>query len=94
MIKTTRNSEFSQFRLFARIGWVPPFKTEKLLRVMRRTGKNRLETYSTIFLDRTGIEYARIEWVPPLRGAQPRISGSCFFAMIDWIPSEGGTHSE
>ena len=40
------------------------------------------------------IEYARIEWVPPLRGAQPRISGSCFFAMIDWIPSEGGTHSE
>ena len=56
--------------------------------------KNRLETYSTIFLDSTGIEYARIEWVPPLRGAQPRIYGSCFFAMIDWIPSEGGTHSE
>ena len=51
--------------------------------------KNRLETYSTIFLDSTGIEYARIEWVPPLRGAQPRISGFCFFAMIDWIPSEG-----
>ena len=56
--------------------------------------KNRLETYSTIFLDSTGIEYARIECVPPFRGAQPRISGSCFFAMIDWIPSEGGTHSE
>ena len=51
--------------------------------------KNRLETYSTIFLDSTGIEYARIEWVPPLKGAQPRISGFCFFAMIDWIPSEG-----
>ncbi len=27
--------------------------------------KNRLETYSTIFLDSTGIEYARIEWVMP-----------------------------
>jgi hypothetical protein len=51
--------------------------------------KNRLETYSTIFLDSTGKEYARIEWVPPLKGAQPRISGFCFFAMIDWIPSEG-----
>ena len=50
--------------------------------------KNRLETYSTIFLDSTGKEYARIEWVPPLKGAQPRISGF-FFAMIDWIPSEG-----
>ena len=51
--------------------------------------KNRLETYSTIFLDSTGIEYARIEWVPPLRGAQHRISGFCFFALIDWIPSKG-----
>ena len=51
--------------------------------------KNRLETYSTIFLDSTGIEYARIECVPPFRGAQPRISGSCFFAMTNWIPSEG-----
>jgi len=51
--------------------------------------KNRLETYSTIFLHSTGIEYARIEWVPPLKGAQPRISGFCFFAMIDWIPSRG-----
>ena len=51
--------------------------------------KNILETYSTIFLDSTGKEYARIEWVPPLKGAQPRISGFCFFAMIDWIPSEG-----
>ena len=29
------------------------------------------------------------EWVPPLRGAQHRISGFCFFAMTDWIPSEG-----
>ncbi len=51
--------------------------------------KNRLETYSTIFLDSTGKEYARMECVPPLKGAQPRISGFCFFAMIDWIPSEG-----
>ena len=57
--------------------------------------KNRLETYSTIFLDSTGIDRTcQDRMVPPLRGAQPRISGSCFFAMIDWIPSEGGTHSE
>ena len=55
----------------------------------KKNRKNRLETYSTIFLDSTGKEYARIEWVPPLKGAQPRISGFCFFAMIDWIPSEG-----
>ena len=66
----------------------------KTLEGDEKNRKNRLETYSTIFLDSTGIEYARIEWVPPLRGAQPRISGSCFFVMIDWIPSEGGTHSE
>ena len=79
---------------------VPPFCQDRMGSALqdRKTPegdeKNRLETYSTIFLDSTGIEYARIEWVPPLRGAQPRISGSCFFAMIDWIPSEGGTHSE
>ena len=50
--------------------------------------KNRLETYSTIFLDSTGIEYARIEWVPPLRGAHPRISGFHLYARIEWVPSE------
>ena len=55
---------------------------------MRITGKTDLR-HSTIFIDSTGKEYARIEWVPPLKGAQPRISGFCFFAMIDWIPSEG-----
>ena len=82
---------------------VPPFCQDRMGSALQdrktpegdeKNRKNRLETYSTIFLDSTGIEYARIEWVPPLRGAQPRISGSCFFAMIDWIPSEGGTHSE
>ena len=89
----------SEFGIFP----VPPFCQDKMGSALQdrktpegdeKNRKNRLETYSTIFLDSTGIEYARIEWVPPLRGAQPRISGSCFFAMIDWIPSEGGTHSE
>jgi len=37
--KNLRNSEFSWFRLFGRIEWVPPLKTKKLLKVMRRTGK-------------------------------------------------------
>ena len=82
---------------------VPPFCQDRMGSALQdrktpegdeKNRKNRLETYSTIFLDSTGIEYARIEWVPPLRGAQPRISGYCFFAMIEWIPSEGGTHSE
>ena len=89
----------SEFGIFP----VPPFCQDRMGSALQdrktpegdeKNRKNRLETYSTIFLDSTGIEYARIEWVPPLRGAQPRISGSCFFAMIDWIPSEGGTHSE
>ena len=30
-----------QKKLFGRIEWVPPLKTKKLLRVMRRTGKQR-----------------------------------------------------
>ena len=77
---------------------VPPFCQDRMGSALqdRKTPegdennrKNRLETYSTIFLDSTGKEYARIEWVPPLKGAQPRISGFCFFAMIDCIPSEG-----
>jgi len=37
--KNLRNSEFSWFRLFGRIEWVPPLKTKKLLKVTRRTGK-------------------------------------------------------
>ena len=37
--KNVRNSEYSGFRLFGRIEWVPPLKTKKLLKVMRRTGK-------------------------------------------------------
>ena len=40
--KNFGNSEFSWFHLFANIKWVPPFKAEKLLRVMRRTGKTAL----------------------------------------------------
>ena len=77
---------------------VPPFcqdrmgsalQDRKTPEVDENNRKNRLETYSTIFLDSTGKKYARIEWVPPLKGAQPRISGFYFFAMIDWIPSEG-----
>ena len=77
---------------------VPPFCQDRMGSALqdRKTAegdeknrKNRLETYSTIFLDSTGIEYARIECVPLFRGAQPRISGSCFFAMTNWIPSEG-----
>ena len=35
--KNLRNSEYSGFRLFGRIKWVPPLKTRKLVRVMRRT---------------------------------------------------------
>ena len=37
--KNVRNPEYSGFRLFGRIEWVPPLKIKKLLRVMRRTGK-------------------------------------------------------
>ena len=37
--KNLRNSEYSGFRLFGRIEWVPPLKTKKLLKVTRRTGK-------------------------------------------------------
>ena len=37
--KNFQNSEYSGFRLFGRIEWVPPLKIKKLLRVMRRTGK-------------------------------------------------------
>ena len=37
--KNLRNSEYSGFRLFGRIEWVPPLKTKKLLKVIRRTGK-------------------------------------------------------
>ena len=37
--KNLQNSEYSGFRLFGRIEWVPPLKTKKHLRVMRRTGK-------------------------------------------------------
>jgi len=37
--KNVRNSEYSGFRLFGRIEWVPPLNTKKLLRVIRRTGK-------------------------------------------------------
>ena len=37
--KNVRNSEYSGFRLFGRIEWVPPLYTKKLLMVMRRTGK-------------------------------------------------------
>ena len=37
--KNLWNSEYSGFRLFGRIEWVPPLKTKKLLKVMRRTGK-------------------------------------------------------
>ena len=37
--KNLRNSEYSEFRLFGRIEWVPPLKTKKLLKVIRRTGK-------------------------------------------------------
>ena len=37
--KNLRNSEYSGFRLFGRIEWVPPLNTKKLLRVIRRTGK-------------------------------------------------------
>ena len=31
--KNLRNSEYSGFRLFGRIEWVPPLKTKKLLKV-------------------------------------------------------------
>ena len=48
--KNLWNSEFSQFRLFAKIEWVPPFKTEKLLRVMRITGKTDLRHILLFFL--------------------------------------------
>ena len=37
--KNLRNSEYSGFRLFGRIECVPPLKTKKLPRVMRRTVK-------------------------------------------------------
>ena len=37
--KNVRNPEYSGFRLFGGIEWVPPLKIKKLLRVMRRTGK-------------------------------------------------------
>ena len=37
--KNFQNSEYSGFRLFGRIEWVPPLTINKHLRVMRRTGK-------------------------------------------------------
>ena len=37
--KNFQNSEYSGFSLFGQIEWIPPLKTKKHLRVMRRTGK-------------------------------------------------------
>ena len=41
--KTSRISEFSGGRLFEKIEWGPPLKTEKLLWVMKKTEKARIE---------------------------------------------------
>ena len=41
--KNLQNSEFSGGRLFDKIEWGPPLKTEKLLWVMKKTEKARIE---------------------------------------------------
>ena len=52
-------SEFSLSCLFDKIEWEPPQKTDKLLWVMKKTGKAVLGHFQ---LNSTGLEYARIEW--------------------------------
>ena len=79
--KTSRISEFSGGRLFEKIEWGPPLKTEKLLWAMKTTEKARIEWGGSHSILATGAR-----WNPELWGGSHSI-------LSKRRPFRGGSHS-
>ena len=93
--KTSRISEFSGGRLFEKIEWGPPLKTEKLLWVMKKTEKARIEWGGSHSILATGARRN-----PELRGGSHSIlskrrpfRGSSHSILSKRRPLRGGSHS-
>ena len=79
--KTSRISEFSGGRLFEKIEWGPPLKTEKLLWVMKKTEKARIEWGGSHSILATGAR------------RNPELRGGSHSILSKRRPLRGGSHS-
>ena len=79
--KTSRISEFSGGRLFEKIEWGPPLKTEKLLWVMKKTEKARIEWGGSHSILATGAR------------RNPELRGGSHSILSKRRPLWGGYHS-
>ena len=97
--KNLQNSEFSEGRLFDKIEWGPPLKTEKLLWVMKKTEKARIEWGGSHSILATGARRN-----PELRGSShsilatgarrnPELRGGSHSILSKRRPLRGGSHS-
>ena len=77
--KTSRISEFSGGRLFEKIEWGPPLKTEKLLLVMKKTEKARIEWGGSHSILATGAR------------RNPELRGGCHSILSKRRPLRGGS---
>ena len=79
--KNLQNSEFSEGRLFDKIEWGPPLKTEKLLWVMKKTEKARIEWGGSHSILATGAR------------RNPELRGGSHSILSKRRPLRGGSHS-
>ena len=79
--KTSRISEFSGGRLFEKIEWGPPLKTEKLLWVMKKPEKARIEWGGSHSILATGAR------------RNPELRGGSHSILSKRRPLRGGSHS-
>ena len=79
--KNLQNLEFSEGRLFDKIEWGPPLKTEKLLWVMKKTEKARIEWGGSHSILATGAR------------RNPELRGGSHSILSKRRPLRGGSHS-
>ena len=79
--KNLQNSEFSEGRLFDKIEWGPPLKTEKLLQVMKKTEKARIEWGGSHSILATGAR------------RNPELRGGSHSILSKRRPLRGSSHS-